>query len=89
MPITAPIRDTKDTAKFSQLVNSSPEPVLVTKNGYEDYIALSVEQYNDLRYRASMSELYAGLLKSERQAAEGDSVSYGELRRVVDERYGL
>ena len=86
---TVPIKDTKDTAKFSQLVRNSPGPVIVTKNGYEDYVALSMQEYDSLRYKASMSELYAQLILSEREAAEGKVTSFEDFRDEVKERYGL
>ena len=89
MATAVPIRDTKDTAKFSQLVNEADGPVVVTKNGYDEYVALSVEEYGSLCHKAAMSDLYAHLLASERQAAEGKVVPYVDFRDELRKRYGI
>ena len=34
MPVCVPIKDMRDTAKFSELVETTTGPVTVTKNGY-------------------------------------------------------
>ena len=41
MPICVPIKDLKDTSKFTNTVLSATEPVVVTKNGKESFIAIS------------------------------------------------
>ena len=40
MPISVPIKDMKDTASFAHLVENSAEPVIVTKNGYDQFVVL-------------------------------------------------
>ena len=40
MPTAVPIRDLKNTAAFARLVDESPEPITVTKNGYDKFVAM-------------------------------------------------
>ena len=89
MAKTVPVRDTKDTAGFAKTVEEAGEPVIVTKNGYEEYVALSMDEYDSLKYKAAMSELYAALLASERQGAQGAVTSIEQLRAELGARYGV
>ena len=40
MPKCVPIKDIRDTAAFSELVEKSPEPITVTKNGYDQFVVI-------------------------------------------------
>lgn len=88
MATAVPIRETKDTAKFSKMVHESGS-VTVTKNGYDDYVAMTTEEYDSLRHRASMADLYAKLLVSERDVAEGRTTPFEDFREEMKRRYGL
>ena len=46
MPVCVPIKDMRDTAKFSELVETTPGPVTVTKNGYSKFVVLRSEDYD-------------------------------------------
>ncbi len=46
MPQIVPIKDLRDTNKFSELVQASREPIFVTKNGYGSMVVMSMETYN-------------------------------------------
>ena len=89
MAIAVPVRDTKDTASFAKTVSEAGGPVIVTKNGREEYVALSMDEYDSLKYRATMADLYASLLASERQGAEGKVTGIEDLRAELERRYGL
>ena len=56
MPVCVPIRDLKDTAKFSNLIENENE-VIVTKNGYTAFRCLSEEKYHELEMRIARAEL--------------------------------
>ena len=47
MPRIIPIRDLKDTAKISEMVHESDEPIFVTKNGYGDMAIMSMKAYEE------------------------------------------
>ena len=46
MPVCVPIKDMRDTAKFSELVETTTGPVTVTKNGYSKFVVLRSEDYD-------------------------------------------
>lgn len=61
MPTIVPIKDLKDTARFSELVHLSPEPVFVTKNGYGDMVVMSIDVYErSLSAQALLEKLDEG-----------------------------
>ena len=45
MPTAVPVRDLKNTAAFARLVDESPEPITVTKNGYDKFVAMRRQDY--------------------------------------------
>lgn len=46
MPVCVPIKDMRDTAKFSELVESTPGPITVTKNGYSKFVVMRSVDYD-------------------------------------------
>ena len=80
-----PIRDLKNTAAISEKVHAAGEPIMVTKNGYEDMVIMSAEVYDRIR----LYSVYEKLMEAEADITQGkvkdafDSVS--EMRA----RYGL
>ena len=71
-----PIRDLKNTGEISQLWHASDEPIVVTKNGYEDMVIMSAEVYNRVR----LHSVYEKLMEAERDIEAG---------RVTDARASL
>ena len=45
MPHIIPIKELKNTAAISKLVEESKEPIFVTKNGYGSMVMMSMEVY--------------------------------------------
>lgn len=73
MPACVPIKDLRDTASFLKLVESeSPRPVVVTRNGYDEFVVLSSSEYDRLCARAEMAAHYEALLTSEVQVQRGE-----------------
>ena len=67
MPEIRPVSDLRNKfAEISQIVHSSREPVFLTKNGYGDMVVMSIEDYEDHKYRA---EINAKLAEAEIEAA--------------------
>lgn len=69
-----PIRDLRDTNKISQLCKESNDPIIVTKNGYEDMVVMSMDVFN----RMWQVELRAKIEEGIRQADKGETVD-GEV----------
>ena len=63
MPEIRPVSDLRNKfAEISQIVHSSREPVFLTRNGYGDMVVMSIEDYEDQKFRA---EINAKLAESE------------------------
>ena len=56
MPEIRPVSDLRNKfAEISQIVHSSREPVFLTKNGYGDMVVMSMEDYEDQKFRAEIN----------------------------------
>ena len=67
MPEIRPVSDLRNKfAEISRIVHHSREPVFLTKNGYGDMVVMSIEDYEDQRFRA---EINAKLAEAEIEAA--------------------
>ena len=69
MPEIRPMRDLRDTNAISRLCHTTAEPVFITKNGRQDLVIMSNEEYER---RCAREEIYAKLLEAEGDAARGD-----------------
>lgn len=49
MPSRVPISDIKDTVAFSKKVATAGEPIIVTKNGYEQFVVIDSELLRSYR----------------------------------------
>ncbi|MBR2834743.1 MAG: type II toxin-antitoxin system Phd/YefM family antitoxin [Coriobacteriales bacterium] len=79
MPTCVPISDIKDTVAFSKKVATAGEPVIVTKNGYEQFVAIDAELFKSYRLETPQEHL-------ERLLAEADrDVSYGVLSETFSD----
>lgn len=65
MPICVPVKDMRDTASFLKLVKGSAQPVVVTKNGYDECVVMTSEEYDYLVAAEERSRLYLSLLEAE------------------------
>ena len=48
MPTCVPVKALRDTAAFVELVRAAPEPVTVTKNGYDEFMCVRSADYRQL-----------------------------------------
>ena len=89
MPTCVPIKELKNTAEFSRIVEESPSPVIVTKNGYDSFVAMTTQAYEALKLEAARAKLYQIVDQSERDISENRTM---EARSAIAEaraRYGL
>ena len=89
MTVCVPIKDLKNTATFSKLVESSPDPVIVTRNGRESFAVMTVEELDALRLEAARAQLYRDIDEAEDDFAHGRMPEANESQRRTRERYGL
>lgn len=89
MAICVPIKELKNTAEFSRMVEESPSPITVTKNGYESFVAMSSQIYEALKLEASRAKLYQAVDRAEQDIAAGRTVDAHDAIADVRARYGL
>ena len=89
MTVCVPIKDLKNTATFSKLVESSPDPDIVTRNGRESFAVMTVEELDALRLEAARAQLYRDIDEAEDDFAHGRMTEANESQRRTRERYGL
>lgn len=79
MPNIIPIRELRNTAKISEMCNSSREPIFVTKNGYGDMVLMSISVYEQEIARVDM---YKKIMEGKEQADRGELL---DGKSVLDE----
>ena len=89
MPRCIPIKEIKNTTEFARIVEESPEPVIVTRNGREAFAAMSIELLDAMRMERARAELYRLLDEAEEASREGRVVDARESIKRTRDRYGL
>ena len=89
MPVCVPIKDLRDTSAFLELVEATEEPVTVTKNGYDRFVAIRSADYDALRRSSAKNRILERMLVAERERSAGETVDAGELIGDLRARYGL
>lgn len=88
MAVCVPIRDMKDTGKFSALVEAERD-VTVNKNGYTAMHCLNEEAYQEAQEALARAQLYERILLAEREEAQGLYDDFDDFATAVRARYGL
>ena len=89
MPTCVPIKELKNTAEFSRIVEESPSPVIVTKNGYDSFVAMTTQAYEALKLEAARAKLYQIVAQSEGDIAENHTVEAHSAIAEARNRYAL
>ena len=89
MPRCIPIKEIKNTTEFARIVEESPEPVIVTRNGREAFAAVSIELLDAMRMERARAELYRLLDEAEEASRAGRVVDARESIQRTRDRYGL
>ena len=89
MPTCVPIKELKNTAEFSRLVEESPNPVIITKNGYDSFVAMTTQAYEALKLEAARAKLYQIVAQSERDIAENHTAEAHSAIAEARNRYAL
>lgn len=89
MPVCVPIKDMRDTASFARLVETSPEPITVTKNGYDQFVVIRSKDYNELHKLEAKNQIMERMLLAERERAAGSHIDAKESIASLREQYGL
>ena len=59
MATCVPIKDLRDTAAFDELVEKSPTPITVTKNGYDRFVCVRSDEFSRMQQAAAEEKLLA------------------------------
>lgn len=92
MPTCVPIKDMRDTVKFDELVANSPTPVIVTKNGYDRFVCMRSEDYEEMqraRDEAAAAKLRARMRIAEYEREHGLARDAFEVLDEIAEAHGL
>ncbi|WP_225748943.1 type II toxin-antitoxin system Phd/YefM family antitoxin [Paraeggerthella sp. Marseille-Q4926] len=84
-----PIRDMKNTAAFTTLVEESSAPVTVTRNGYDAFVMMRSEDYEAMQVKLAQARLLSRLSRAEAEYASGDFVDGKEFTSRMRSEYGL
>ncbi len=87
--ICVPSKALKNTAEFTQTVQSASGPVLVTKNGRESFVSMSMEVYQQLCIESARSRLYQAIDRAETDIDAGRLKDAGQVSSSLRQRYGL
>ena len=88
MAIVVPVRDMKDTAAFTALVNREHD-VTVTRNGYEVFHCLSTEEWAAQRDEVAKARLFSRILLAENEIEHGEVDDYDVFASKLRAEYGL
>lgn len=89
MATCVPISDLKDTAAFSEKVTLAGEPIIVTKNGYEQFVVIDAGLFREYRHETPEEQLERELRASDRDIRLG---RVSDMRADLEDmraRYGL
>ena len=84
-----PISELKNTSAVAALCKESCEPVLVTKNGYEEMVIVSPAIWREAVDAMAQNQLYREIARGEAAMKAGEVVDYWEDTTRLKERYGL
>ena len=84
-----PVKELKNTAEFTQIVQSAPGPVIVTKNGHESFVSMSMDCYRQLCAESARSCLYRAIDRAEEDVRTGRVVDAHQAGASLRARYGL
>ena len=87
MSACVPVRDMKDTAAFTTLVESERD-VTVTKNGYEAMHCISSDPYGLMQEEIAKAKLLS-LMMAEDEISQGDYSDYESFAASIRDKYDL
>lgn len=89
MATCVPISELKDTNAFAKKVARAGEPVIVTKNGYEEFIVLDPALFRTYRKETPEEKLDRLLSEADRDIAAGRMSEAQAGLKEIRKAYGL
>lgn len=84
MPEIRPMCYLRDTNTISRLCHATSEPAYITKNGYQDLVIMSNEEFER---RCAREEIYAKLLEAENDVARGELLDSDDVFSAMRAKY--
>ena len=81
-----PITDLKKTSDVSSICHETEGPVFVSKNGYDDMVIMSTEEYDKINARL---KLYSELFLSQQDIKDGNTKEAIGALNDLREKYDL
>lgn len=88
-PRCVPIRDMKNTAAFTALVDESSTPITVTRNGYDVFVVMRSEDYEAVQVELARARLLSRISQAEAEYSSGDYVDGKDFTSGMRSEYGL
>ena len=89
MTVCVPIKDLKDTTAFAETVAEARGPVIVTRNGKDAFVSMSMDEYESMKMEAARSRLYQSIDRAEADFREGRTHDASETIAPLEARYGV
>lgn len=86
MAIIVPIKDMKDTNKFSTICEKAKEPIYVTKNGYGNLVVMNVEYYNEIFEKLVIKQQ---IMEGLDDIKNGKTVDGRKFMKELKDKYGI
>lgn len=88
MAVAVPIKDLKETKKFSDMVEKNDE-VIVTKNGYSTFHCVSAKKREAEKIELAEAKLLKRMALSEMEIATGKYQDYEKVMKGIRAEYDL
>ncbi|OUN88727.1 type II toxin-antitoxin system prevent-host-death family antitoxin [[Collinsella] massiliensis] len=89
MATCVPISELKDSAAFSKKVAQAGEPVIVTKNGYEQFVVIDANLFREFRRETPAEHLERLLQEADRDIRAGRISDMSAGIEAIRAKYGL
>ena len=89
MATCVPIKDLRDTAAFDNLVENSPTPITVTKNGYDRFVCVRSDEFERMQRANAEAKLLARMQIAEYERKNNLAVDAFEALEELGKKYGL
>ena len=88
MSVCVPVRDMKDTAAFTALVNKERE-VTVTKNGYDAIHCMSDDYYRAIQEEVAKAKLFSRMMLAESELESHDYCDFDDFATSIRDTHGI
>lgn len=87
--ICVPTKELKNTQNFTATVQGAEGPVIVTKNGKDAFVSMSLDCYDAMMREGARARLYESIDRAEADIADGRLVDAHAKSFELRARYGL